>query len=67
MITQNAKDNSLNFDHIYVAQKLEIPSASAIKASSTIYKDYIQKYGLISQEVPLHHVLWLYGNEVKEL
>jgi hypothetical protein len=64
---QNNKNNSLNFDKITTVQRLEEPSAQVIKAASSVFKDYIEKYGVVNQEVPLHQVLWLYGNEVKEL
>lgn len=45
-----------------VVKKLDEPSATSIKSAANVFKDYVQKYGIANQEVPLHQVLWLYGN-----
>lgn len=58
---QNEKSNSLNFDHIYTVHELDAPSARTIKSASTVYQDYVVKYGL-ANDGPLHHLLWLYGH-----
>lgn len=50
-----------------VAQKLDIPSAKSTKAAKTVKKDFVESLGIESQSVPLHHVLWLYGQEIKDL
>lgn len=50
-----------------VTQKIDVPSAKSTKSAKTLKKDYIDMLGIEEQSVPLHHVLWLYGQEIKNL
>lgn len=62
----NKKENSLSFPNICTVHKLEVPSARMIKSVDGIRKNYFLNYGHSDEKVPLHNVLWLFGQEIKD-
>lgn len=46
--------------------QLEVPSAKMIKSVDKIRKDFVINYGHSHDQVPLHQVLWLFGQEIKD-
>lgn len=60
-------NNSLNFNNIYVFQKLDSPDAMAIKDLETKMNDFTKQYGFVPKEThtPLFEALWICHQEFK--
>jgi hypothetical protein len=55
------KSNSLNFEHINTVHQLECPSAKMVKSIEKIRNEFLLTYGFSVEKVPLHQILWLFG------
>ena len=59
------KQNSLNFDHIYVLQKLDVPDANTIKSLENKIANFSKEYGFAPKDTPLFEALWICHQEFK--
>jgi hypothetical protein len=60
-------NNSLNFNNIFVFQKLDSPDAASIKNLETKIDDFSKQYGFAAKEgsTPLFEALWICHQEFK--
>ena len=59
--------NSLNFDGVYVLEKLDIPNAETIKSLETLIDSKKIRFGHSDQEIPLFEALWIWQQQFKSL
>ena len=60
------KKKSLNSESIYTVHNLYCPTAQMIKSVSEIRKNFLINYGHSLEQIPLHEIMWVFGQEIKD-